>query len=87
MEENNKTESNRKGNRRKCKETEGRKTTERNKKWTDGFIERKEGRVWKDIWNGNQRQCRKHEQVRWQVTKRFLHQYLHIQTTLSEDTT
>ena len=51
---------------------------EKNKNgWTDS-IEQREGQVWKDIWNGNWRQCQKHEQVHWQVTKRFLHWYLHI---------
>ena len=56
-------------------------TMERNKNGRMDFIEWKEGRDWKDIWNGNWRQCRKCEQVCWRVTKKFLHQYLHIQTT------
>ena len=55
--------------------------TEKNKNGQTDSIEQKEGRVWKDMWNGNWRQCQKHEQVCWQVTKRFLHWYLHNQAT------
>ena len=50
-------------------------TMERNKNGQTDFIEQKEGWVWKDIWNGNQRQCRKHEQVRWWVTKCYAFKY------------
>ena len=78
MEKNNKMESNGKGNRQNAMKRKDGNTTERNQNGQTDFIEQKEGRVWKDIWNGNQRQCQKHEQVRWWVTKRFLHQYLHI---------
>ena len=81
MEKNDKAGLNGKGDRWKCKENGRTATTERNKNGRTDFIEWKKGQVWKDIWNGNRRQCRKHEQVRWQVTKRFLHRYLHIQTT------
>ena len=54
---------------------------EKNKNGQTDFSEQKKGQVWKDIWNENWRQCQKHEQVCWWVTKRFLHQYLHIRTT------
>ena len=56
---------------RNAKKRKDRNTTERNKNgWMD-FIERKEGQVWKDIWNGNWRQCWKCEQVCWQVPRGF----------------
>ena len=51
--------------------------TEKNKNGQTDSIEWREGQVWKDIWNGNQRQCQKHEQVHWRVTKRFLRRYPH----------
>ena len=81
MEKNNKMESNGKGNRWNAIEGKDGNIMEKNKNGQTDFIEWEEGWVWKDIWNGNQRQCQKCEQVRWQVTKRFLHQYLHIRTT------
>ena len=53
------------------------KIMEKNKNGQTDSIELKGDQVWKDMWNGNQKQCRKREQVCWWVTKRFLHQYLH----------
>ena len=80
-EKKNKTEIKWKGNRQSAIERKDRNIMEKNKNGQTDSIEWKEVWVWKDIWNGSRKQCQKCEQVCWQVTKRFLHQYLHIQTT------